>query len=138
MATLAQRLESALLPLPDTLEWREGQIIKREWTTIQKVEMIAEQVLAFVANIVLLPIAIAISLISRVFSLMNPAPEKPPEKEGAAIPQVGLAQILPQDFGFADSLFQTSGLGNFRVSHAVKWPLELGQNAQPRKYRRTF
>jgi len=64
----------------------------------------------------LLPVAAVVSLGSKIATLFSPAPKPVSTIDTPA----DLASALPADFGFADSLFQSSGLG---TAHSAT-PLE--------------
>lgn len=114
-------LESSLLPAPDMMEWKQGKIAQIELSTLQRAQHLACQTFTFIAGIALLPLSAAIGLGSRVLSLFSPS-----EVKLAKIDPIPTdpASVLPADFGFADSLFQSSGLGTF----ASATPLEGKSN----------
>lgn len=105
MTPLAARMESALLPLPDTIRWERGKIQKVELSTLKKVETCVFQVFSFVGYLALLPFAAVGSIISSTVSIFQGSSR---QAELALEPS---DPILPPHIGFADSLFQSSGLG---------------------------
>jgi beta-glucosidase/6-phospho-beta-glucosidase/beta-galactosidase len=113
---LSRKLESSLLPLPCTLIWKKGEIFSTEWSLIQRIKYLASQSFQFVVSLAFLPLAAAASLSTRILTRHTP-----PHSEIEIIDSPNLlSSSLPDDFGFADSLFQTSGLGTDASATVLK------------------
>lgn len=100
--TTFTRLEKYLLPPPETVRWKGGELIVEQCSTIQKVAHCVKNVFAFTDLLLVSPFTLAydwltqkqVVLIRREPDIQPPQPAWPPVQRG-----------------FASSLFQTSGLG---------------------------
>ncbi len=111
MASIVGRnIERCLLPSPDIVSWDRGEVKQISLTTCQKIRHFIGNIFLLIVNIVCLPFAVVYSLtkalITRTISLFSS-----PKKGVPNGPVDSAAAALPKHFGFADSLFQTSGLG---------------------------
>lgn len=102
---VAQSLERSLLPLPDIVSWNQGKIKQVSLTMSQKINCFIVNVFKLIANLALLPFAMVYSMGKYFVSLFTPSLKKEPMSTTFD------PSALPKDFGPADSLFQTSGLG---------------------------
>jgi len=127
MIHLARTLESSLLPFPDTMSWEKGNIVRTEWSAAQKIRYRAEQTFNFLASIALFPVALAMSLGSRMIGLFHGVAPQIKKADSPA----DLSSALPADFGFADSLFQTSGLGTWASATELKGRSNWNQWLKP-------
>ncbi len=112
---IAQRLEKCLIPSPDTTLWNEGAPIEVPLATSEKVQHYVANIFLLIGNLALFPFAAAYSLANYTVDLFK---ESEPVTKLPSGPVD--AKSLPEHFGFADSLFQTSGLG----TSASATPLE--------------
>lgn len=102
VATL-QQIEKSFLPAPNRVSWNQGKMAQVSLTLCEKIRHYVGNLFRLIASIVLLPFAITYSLASKVVSLFS-------KKQEVTQPIYDPLK-LPKHFGFADSLFQTSGLG---------------------------
>lgn len=110
MISLASHIESTLLPLPITMEWNEGNLQTIPMTTLQKIKTYACKAFSLLGSIVALPVVIVYSMLCYSVSLFLGKTE--PKKEALALPGNGSPLRAIEHFGFADSLFQSSGIGS--------------------------
>ncbi len=103
-AFVAQRIEQNFFPLPDAFSWKEGKVQTISLSLMGKIQYVVANCLKLLVNLICLPVAILFSLAKWVFS---PFSIKIKVFSGSVDP----IEVLPRHFGFADSLFQTSGLG---------------------------
>lgn len=105
---VAQRIERNFLPSQDLVTWTEGKIQKVPLGFGGKVQYYAVNLFKLLANLFCLPFAIVYSLsksmASRVVAVFSSAAPKP-----VLGPMNG--NVLPAHVGFADSQFQTEGVG---------------------------
>jgi len=102
------------------MEWKQGEVVKTELSAIEKIRYRSVQLFTLLAGAALLPLAAAVSvgvsLGSRIVSVFRAGPQKPvPPSQPPS-----LASALPADFGFADSLFQSSGIGTHAAATKLK------------------
>lgn len=92
------------IPAEEAYEWDGGKIITKESSLIDRVSQYTADFARFVAYFAFLPFAglyvISCAVARKLFS----------KKENKK-PEIDTNINLPEHFGFADSLFQTSGLG---------------------------
>jgi|GEM_PF-946305 len=98
--------ENTFLPVVDKTQWDEGNLIKSP-TSLKK---IVTHHLSCIANVigyvVLAPVCITIDLLNAVASKFYS------KRDVKAFKEVPVEQlVLPKDYGFADSHYQTMGLG---------------------------
>lgn len=109
MSTIGERFEESLFPYPDSMKWVDGDAKPVLLTTAEKVKHVLTNVLWFVANLISMPFVAAYwgihSLVSRCKK------QEAPKIEDLPVVQKDLTGGLPEHFGFADSIFQTSGVG---------------------------
>ncbi len=98
----------APLPLPDVVKWNQGKLEQVPLTTSQKIGHYVANIFktfGYVACAILsIPIGFVYSMGRWVVSLFRPTPKNEPMSPVDP-------SALPDHFGLADSLFQTSGLG---------------------------
>lgn len=99
---ICERLESDLAPLPDSIYWKSGSLNPISLSFFDKVSFIASQYLSFIKDLFLLPFSFCATK-HTISQLTEPESLK-----------------LPKHTGFADSLFQTSGLG-LETSQWADW-----------------
>lgn len=102
---ITRAIERSLLPLPDRAIWKEGQLSQVTLTTAEKVGHYVSNFFKFVLGLAFLPYGMVYSLGKYALYALKLGPKKEP------LSTVIDPSALPEHFGFADSLFQTSGLG---------------------------
>ncbi len=143
MATwVAQRIEQNLLPTPDILSWNGGKAKQVSLSTCQKIRHFVGNLFGLIGNLACMPFAAAYSLVGKIVSWFKPTPKKAP------VDEIIDPSALPAHFGFADSLFQTSGLGTqysaTKLSDKAKCDWEKWLNpkriegTKPGEYRKFF
>ncbi|MBX7067607.1 MAG: family 1 glycosylhydrolase [Parachlamydiales bacterium] len=100
-----QGMAQCLAPPPDLVRWNGGRPEKVELNGCEKVLHVAANIFRLLGYLAMLPFACVYSMGKYGVSLIMGNAEKP-KIEGPVDPNA-----LPDHFGFADSLFQTSGLG---------------------------
>ncbi len=98
-------IADSFLPFPDVVSWNSGDPQKVQLSFCQKVQYVAAKVFQFFKKLFILPFACVYSMGKYAVTLFKGKTKETPI-EGPAD-----ASVLPEHFGFADSLFQTSGLG---------------------------
>ena len=95
------RLERCLLPAPETVHWKEGGLKVETYSTVEKVGYYAKNLFAFAGLLAVSPLTLA-------YDWWTEKPVTPIARIGKVQP---LTNWLPDQRGYAMSLFQTSGLG---------------------------
>jgi beta-glucosidase/6-phospho-beta-glucosidase/beta-galactosidase len=101
-----RRLERCLLPPPEIVRWRQGELTLEQYTTLQKVAYVAINALAFFALVCAAPFTLLYDSWSQR-QIQTTAPQN-------IVPN---PIWPPEQRGFACSLFQTSGLGTEFGTH---------------------
>lgn len=102
-ATVGLGLERTLLPTPNVISWNGGNVKQESLSLIRKVAHFVGNFFKFSLYLVCLPPALLFSGVKALVS--GTAPKKELKYEALT------SSVLPKHFGFADSHFQTSGLG---------------------------
>lgn len=104
-SVVLQGMAQCFSPPPDLVQWNGGQPEKVELGICAKVANVAANIFLLIGYTLALPFASVYSMGKYAVSLILGKTDKP-KIEGPVDPSA-----LPDHFGFADSLFQTSGLG---------------------------
>ncbi|MBU6446874.1 MAG: family 1 glycosylhydrolase, partial [Verrucomicrobia bacterium] len=101
-----EKMSQCLAPFPDLVQWNGGCPEKVELGLCEKIQHIARNLFSFLGYLATLPLACLYSLGHAAISLIQGKIALPPLEREPIDPHA-----LPEHCGFADSLFQTSGLG---------------------------
>lgn len=117
-------LGASLFPVPDIVQWKEGQVASISLTTTENVSHYATNLFKFIVCVALLPIAFVYSMAKYAVFLIKGKTEMPiVETQGSIL----------KHFGFATSMFQDSGLGTGAAATKLKGISDWNQWLNPER-----